>query len=119
MQFYAILALFAVAMAAPYGPKPVPYGPEHGPNPECKPPAYRCKPDLTGWLVYGVNGRYLDGGSCPLNTTCQHINNLPYCIDEDGGHSGGYGGGDVGILTPPMTNRTKGVSEKKGLGRRH
>ncbi|KAI1348168.1 hypothetical protein F5Y01DRAFT_293049 [Xylaria sp. FL0043] len=73
MKFLAVVALAATALAASTGPESRNY-------PQCTPPSYVCKPDHSGWLVCNVDGTYLDGGSCPKGTTCEPINNLPYCV---------------------------------------
>ncbi|KAI1802194.1 hypothetical protein F4811DRAFT_555051 [Daldinia bambusicola] len=73
MMLITILALAAAALATPYGVNP-------SDDQECTPPAYVCNYEFSGWLVCNVDGTYLDGGNCPSGTTCQSINNLPYCV---------------------------------------
>ncbi|KAH7018472.1 uncharacterized protein B0I36DRAFT_336013 [Microdochium trichocladiopsis] len=74
MKFFAVLALATAAIAAP---SDVTLNARH---PQCTPPQYACKPDASGWLVCNVDGTWLNGGVCPLKTTCKPINNLPYCV---------------------------------------
>ncbi|KAI1130563.1 hypothetical protein F5Y10DRAFT_263074 [Nemania abortiva] len=72
MQFFAVVALAATALAASTGLE--------SRYTQCSPPSYACKPDHSGWLVCNVDGTFLDGGVCPKGTKCTYIDNLPYCV---------------------------------------
>ncbi|ORY58071.1 uncharacterized protein BCR38DRAFT_489558 [Pseudomassariella vexata] len=47
---------------------------------ECTPPQYACNEESTGWLVCDTDGTWVDGGSCEPDTTCEAIDDVPYCI---------------------------------------
>ncbi|KAI0844089.1 hypothetical protein F5Y00DRAFT_274499 [Daldinia vernicosa] len=71
MNFLAVLTFITAALA---------YGVDPEDNESCTLPAYICKHDFKGWLVCNVDGKFLDGGDCAEGTTCQYINDLPYCV---------------------------------------
>ncbi|GAW14398.1 hypothetical protein ANO14919_038000 [Xylariales sp. No.14919] len=72
MKLFTVAALVATALAASTS--------LDSRGAQCTPPSYTCKADASGWLVCNVDGTWLDGGSCPKNTKCKPINNLPYCV---------------------------------------
>lgn len=51
------------------------------PDPDCVPPAYRCAVSggTQGWEVCNVGGKWVWGGECPESTSCETINDLPFC----------------------------------------
>lgn len=51
MKFLAVVALAAVALAAPAELSPPPH--------ECSPAQYACTKDNKGWVVCNVNGTWL------------------------------------------------------------
>ncbi|KEZ44051.1 Uncharacterized protein SAPIO_CDS3790 [Scedosporium apiospermum] len=80
-----IIALAAVAAAAPDDARPPTASPTASPTPSpaaCTPGTYACTADARGWQVCDVSGQFVVAGTCPPGTSCVFFRPSlsPYCV---------------------------------------